>query len=188
MFSRSRNSTKLVTILCDASGSQKSKMAAHQREYSYRHHLPSDFGLFYIRSTMQSEICNRGFGLSGNTSSGSWPIGDIAIGLLVYRGICYRGYGSSGILLSGFWLIGVLLSGEWSSGFWLSALCRISFWPPLIVSLPISPKTTRISGGFGENLINPSVGQIGISRVNPQLVNARKSDDMTIFHCMLINK
>ena len=51
---------------------------------------------------MQSEICNRGFGLSGNLSSGSWPIGDFAIGLLVYRGICYRGFGSSGILLSGF--------------------------------------------------------------------------------------
>ena len=45
---------------------------------------------------------NRGFGLSGNLSSGSWRIGDIAIGLLVYRGICYRGFGSSGILLSGF--------------------------------------------------------------------------------------
>ena len=58
---------------------------------------------------MQSEICNRGFGLSGNLSSGSWPIGDIAIGLLVYRGIefvigvlvrrgfCYRAFDLSGV-------------------------------------------------------------------------------------------
>ena len=35
MFSRSRNSKKLVSILCDASGSQKSKMAAHKQEYVY---------------------------------------------------------------------------------------------------------------------------------------------------------
>ena len=32
MFSRSRNSTKLFFIICDASGRQKSKMATHQQE------------------------------------------------------------------------------------------------------------------------------------------------------------
>ena len=32
MFSRSKNSTKLFFIICDACGSQKSKMATHQRE------------------------------------------------------------------------------------------------------------------------------------------------------------
>ena len=72
-----------------------------EKRHSYRHHLPSDFGLFYIRSAMQSEICNRGFGLSGNLSSGSWPIGDIAIGLLVL----------SGNLLSGFWFVGDFVIG-----------------------------------------------------------------------------
>ena len=32
MFSRSRNSTKLFFIMCDASGRQKSKMATHQQD------------------------------------------------------------------------------------------------------------------------------------------------------------
>ena len=35
MFSGSRNSKKLDTISCDASGSQKSKMAAHKQEDLY---------------------------------------------------------------------------------------------------------------------------------------------------------
>ena len=35
MLLEARNSTKLVTILCDASGSQKFKMAAHKQEYLY---------------------------------------------------------------------------------------------------------------------------------------------------------
>ena len=35
MFSRSRNLMKLFSLLCDASGSQKSKMAAHKQKYLY---------------------------------------------------------------------------------------------------------------------------------------------------------
>ena len=54
-----------------------------------------------IRSAMQSEICNRGSG----------PLGEKAIGVLVYRGICHRALGLSGILQSGFWFIGDFVIG-----------------------------------------------------------------------------
>ena len=72
--------------------------------------LLGDIGICY-QGFGSSGNGNRAYGLSGILFSGFWLIGDIAIGLLVYRGICYRGFGLSGIWLSGFWLIGVLLSG-----------------------------------------------------------------------------
>ena len=55
---------------------------------------------------MQSEICNRGFGPSGQRQSGFWFIRKFVIGLLACRRYCNRAFGLSGNLLSGFWFVG----------------------------------------------------------------------------------
>ena len=129
----------IILDLCIVHPANKYKL----EEETYRHHLPSDFGLFYILSTMQSEICNRGFGLLGNLSSGSWPFGDIAIGLLVYRGICYRGFGSSGNFVIGLltyrgFVIGLMVIG-------LLAIGLMSYTRNLSNRVENSRKRTRLS-------------------------------------------
>ena len=51
---------------------------------------------------MQSEICNRGFGLSGNLLAGFWFVGDFVIGILTYRGFVI------GLMVIGLLAIGLM--------------------------------------------------------------------------------
>ena len=71
-------------------------------------------------NTSHSNLISRGY---WNLLSGFWFIGEMAIGLMVYRGFYFWAFDLSGILQSGFWFIGefvigvLVLSGIWLSGF-----------------------------------------------------------------------
>ena len=59
-------------------------------------------------NTSQSNLTSRGY---WNLLSGFWFIGEMAIGLMVYRGFYFRAFDLSGILQSGFWFIGEFVIG-----------------------------------------------------------------------------
>ena len=59
-------------------------------------------------NTSQSNLTSRGY---WNLLSGFWFIGEMAIGLMVYREFYFRAFDLSGILQSGFWFNGEFVIG-----------------------------------------------------------------------------